>query len=94
MSDSAIERLCQQLAKEGRAQLAAEITGQWARRPPADPLMTIAALADFAGVPQTIARRWISDCGLPAYRTGRSGGLRVRKSDFESWLAARRTPSK
>jgi excisionase family DNA binding protein len=94
VSDSAVARLVARLAEEGRAQLAAEITSQWSRRPPSDPLLTVRALADFAGVTERTVRYWLGSCDLPAYRVGRTTGIRVRRSDFECWLASRRLTPK
>jgi hypothetical protein len=56
---------------------------------PADPYLTLRALADYSGM----SRRWLRDRTtdphhpLPCYRLPPSGKVVVRRSEFDAWIA-------
>lgn len=49
-------------------------------------LMTVVEVAEMTKVRVETVRRWIKDGKLPAHRTGRRGGFRVRRGDLEAFL--------
>lgn len=52
-----------------------------------DPLLTVRELAEDQGLTERQVRTLIAKAGLPAYDVG---GIRIRRSEFEAWLATRR----
>lgn len=56
-----------------------------------DQLLTLPEFAKHIAASESTARRIIDRGEIACYRVGRSG-LRVRVSDVEAYLAARRTP--
>jgi excisionase family DNA binding protein len=54
---------------------------------PADPLLTLTALAEYSGLSKTALLRAINqvpDRALPCYRVGNK--ILVRRSEFDRWL--------
>jgi excisionase family DNA binding protein len=51
-------------------------------------LLTVAEVAEYLSVSDQTVRRWIKEKKLPAFKLDRE--LRVRESDLEAFLEARR----
>ncbi len=57
------------------------------KRGPIDPLLTVKQLAELEGFTEDRIRFLINRCDLPNYK---AGGVRIRLSEYQAWLAARR----
>jgi excisionase family DNA binding protein len=63
-----------------------QIEGKCVETDVSQELMTVLEVAETTKVRVETVRRWIKDGKLPAHRTGRRGGFRVRRGDLEAFL--------
>jgi excisionase family DNA binding protein len=62
---------------------------RYVRRGPMQPWLTLEQIAEELQIHVETVRNWVRDKKLPAYKVGRV--YRVKRADFENFMAERRT---